>query len=58
MFEQELFRQRTRLTDPDRTLQTKVTKSATESKRIAADKIDATIRRLDDLKRTDLKDRD
>jgi putative SOS response-associated peptidase YedK len=56
--EQELFRQRTRLADAERTLQTKTTKAATESKRIAADKIDATIRRLDDLRRTELKDRD
>ena len=31
---------------------------ATESKRIATDKIDATIRRLDDLRRTELQDRD
>ncbi|MEW9586610.1 SOS response-associated peptidase family protein [Paraburkholderia sp. DGU8] len=56
--EQELFRQRTRLADAERILQTKATKAATESKRIATDKIDATIRRLDDLMRTELKDRD
>lgn len=56
--EQELFKQRTRLADAERTLQTKSTKAAAESKRIATDKIDATIRRLDDLKRTELKDRD
>jgi putative SOS response-associated peptidase YedK len=56
--EQELFRQRTRLADAERTLQTKSTKAAAESKRIATDKIDATVRRLDDLRRTELKDRD
>jgi hypothetical protein len=56
--EQELFKQRTRLADAERTLQTRSTKAAAESKRIATDKIDATIRRLDDLKRTELKDRD
>jgi hypothetical protein len=56
--EQELFRQRTRLADAERTLQTKTTKAATESKRIATDKIDATIRRLEDLRRTELEDRD
>ncbi|MEW9586731.1 SOS response-associated peptidase family protein [Paraburkholderia sp. DGU8] len=56
--EQELFRQRTRLADAERTLQTKATKAATESKRIATDKIDATIRRLDDLRRTELQGRD
>ena len=56
--EQELFKQRTRLADAERTLQTKITKAATESKRIATEKIDATIRRLDDLQRTELEDRD
>jgi exonuclease VII large subunit len=56
--EQELFRQRTRLADAERTLQTKSPKAAAESKCIATHKIDATIRRLDDLKRTELMDRD
>ncbi|MBB5496863.1 SOS response-associated peptidase family protein [Paraburkholderia sp. MM5384-R2] len=56
--EQELFRQRSRLADAERTLQTRTTKAATESKRIAAGKIDATIRRLDDLRRVEPKDRD
>jgi hypothetical protein len=51
--EQELFKRRTRLADAERTLQTKTTKAATESKRIAADKIDATLRRLDDLRRAE-----
>jgi putative SOS response-associated peptidase YedK len=37
-FEQELFRQRTRLADAERTLATKTTKAATESKRIATEK--------------------
>jgi hypothetical protein len=37
--EQELFKQRTRLADAERTLQTKTTKAATESKRIATEKI-------------------
>ncbi|MED5681949.1 hypothetical protein VZ111_22745, partial [Enterobacter hormaechei] len=50
--------QRTRLADAERTLQTKATKAAAESKRIATDKIDATIRRLDDLRRAEPKDRD
>lgn len=56
--EQELFKQRTRLADAERILQTKSTKAATESKRIATDKIDAATRRLADLKRTALKDSD
>lgn len=56
--EQDLFKQRTRLADAERALQTKVTKAATESHRIATDKIDSALRRLDDLRRTMLKDRD
>ncbi|UVA77137.1 SOS response-associated peptidase [Pandoraea commovens] len=56
--EQELFKQRTRLADAERTLQTKMTKAASESQRIASDKITATLRRLDDLRRDELKDRD
>jgi hypothetical protein len=56
--EQELFKQRTRLADAERTLQTKVTKAATESKRIATDKIDASLRRLDDINRAEPKPRD
>jgi len=56
--EQELFKQRTRLADAERTLQTKTTKAAIESKRIAASKIDGTMRRLDDLRRTEPAERD
>ncbi|SAL80655.1 SOS response-associated peptidase family protein [Caballeronia telluris] len=56
--EQELFKQRTRLSDAERTLQSKVTKAATESKRIATDKIDAALRRLEDINRTDPQPRD
>jgi hypothetical protein len=57
-FEQELFEQRARLVDAERTLQVKVTKSATESKRIAADKIAWTRGKLEDIQRTELKPRD
>jgi putative SOS response-associated peptidase YedK len=56
--EQELFKQRTRLADVERTLQTKTTKAATESKRIATDKIDAALRRLADFGRTEQEPRD
>ncbi|MFM0427554.1 SOS response-associated peptidase family protein [Paraburkholderia aspalathi] len=56
--EQELFKQRARLADAERILATKLTKAATDSKRIASDKIDAAVRRLADLKRTTLKDAD
>ncbi|WP_250481762.1 SOS response-associated peptidase family protein [Caballeronia sp. NCTM5] len=56
--EQELFKQRTRLANAERTLQSKVTKAASESKRIATDKIEAALRRLEDVNRTDSKPRD
>ena len=56
--EQDLFKQRSRLADAERLLQTKVTKAATESKRIASDKIDWTLGRLDDLRRTTPEARD
>lgn len=57
-FEQELFAQTKRLNDADRVLLTKTTKAATESKRIATDKISKAKLALDDLRRTELKDRD
>jgi putative SOS response-associated peptidase YedK len=56
--EQEVFEQRTRLAKAERSLETKATKAAAESKRIASNKIDAAVRRLADLKRTTLKDAD
>lgn len=56
--EEELFAQRKRLADAERTLQVKATKAAAESKRIATDKIEAAMRRLDDLRRTEPKERD
>ena len=57
-FEQELFSQRKRLADAERTLKTKTTKAATESKRIATDKISKALLKLGDLRRTDVIDRD
>lgn len=57
-YEQKLFEQRERLAKAERALQTKVTKAASESKRIASDKIEQTLRRLDDIRRTTPKDRD
>jgi hypothetical protein len=44
--------------DAERTLQTKTTKAAAESKRIATNKIDSTLHRLDDVRRAELKDSD
>jgi putative SOS response-associated peptidase YedK len=57
-YEQELFKQRTRLADAERKLAVKETKAAAESKRIATDKVEALKRKLDDLRRTEPKDRD
>jgi putative SOS response-associated peptidase YedK len=56
--EQDLFKQRKRLADAERSLQTKLTKAATESRRIATDKITAARIKLDELHRADLKPRD
>lgn len=56
--EQELFKQRTRLTKAERALETKVTKVASEDKRIATNKIENALRGLEDIHRTDSKRRD
>jgi hypothetical protein len=56
--EQELFKQRRRLADADRTLATKTTKAAVENQRIAADKIQTALGRLIDIGRGTLEDRD
>jgi hypothetical protein len=55
--EQDLFKQRARLADAERALQSKTTKAATESKRIATDKIEWTMSKLADLRRTETKGR-
>ncbi len=56
--EQELFKQRKRLADAERTLHTKTTKAALESKRIAGEKVEWCLGKLNDLRRTDLNDED
>ncbi len=56
--EQELFAQRKRLADAERILQTKQTKSALDSQRIATSKISKARLDLEDLRRTELLDRD
>lgn len=48
--EREIFDQRKRLADAERTLASKPTKAAAESKRIAGDKIEHAMTRLDRLK--------
>lgn len=52
-FEQEMFKQKKRLADAERVLQTKVTKAATESRRIATDKIEWAKDKLARLRRTE-----
>ncbi|HEX7906914.1 MAG TPA: SOS response-associated peptidase family protein [Paraburkholderia sp.] len=56
--EQDLFKQRARLADAERVLQTKVTKAAAESQRIATDKIAWTLSKLEDIRRVEPKARD
>ena len=56
--EQKLFKQRKRLADAERTLLTKTTKAASESKRIATDKIEWALGKLSDLRRAELNDED
>lgn len=56
--EQDLFKQRKRLADAERTLQTKVTKKAIDDQRIATDKIQWALGKLADLSRVEPQDRD
>lgn len=57
-FEQELFKQKKRLNDAERTLQTKTTKKALDDQRIAGNKVGQIMTKLADLKRTEVKSRD
>ena len=50
--EREVFAQKKRLADAERTLASKTTKAATESKRIAGNKIEQALTRLERLKAT------
>jgi putative SOS response-associated peptidase YedK len=56
--EQELFKQKKRLADAERTLKGKATKKAQDDQRIATNKIAWAKGKLDDLRRTQLKDKD
>lgn len=56
--EQELFAQRKRLADAERSLQAKPTKAASESQRIATDKIARAMGKVADLRRWEPKERD
>lgn len=56
--EQLLFAQRRRLADAERTLRTRTTRAATESRRIATNKIAGALAKLEELRRTQPHDRD
>jgi putative SOS response-associated peptidase YedK len=56
--EQELFKQRKRLADAERTLQSKTTKAALENRRNATEKIEWSLGKLSDLRRHELVDED
>jgi putative SOS response-associated peptidase YedK len=58
ILEQELFANRKRLADAERSLQAKETKKAREDVRIAGNKIERAMGKLGDLKRSEGKDRD
>jgi putative SOS response-associated peptidase YedK len=57
-FEQELFKQRKRLADAERMLATKTTKAATESKRIAGEKVEWLMGKLTGLRGSELTEDD
>ncbi len=54
LLEAELFKQKKRLADAERSLKTKSTKKALEDQRIAGNKVDWHLKRLADLKRVEL----
>lgn len=56
--EQTLFAQKKRLADAERILASKPTKKAENDKRIATNKIEDSLRRIEDLRRTEPKERD
>ena len=56
--EADLFRQKKRLADATRKLALKETKKATEDKRIAGNKVKWHLKKIEDLKRTKLEDKD
>lgn len=57
-FQQELFKQRTRLVEAERKIASRPTKAAAESRRIAGDKIEWLVGKLADLRRKEPKDDD
>jgi putative SOS response-associated peptidase YedK len=57
-WETDLFKQKKRLADAQRSLQTKETKKARDDERIASTKIDAYLDRLANLRRTEVRETD
>jgi hypothetical protein len=53
--ETDIFAQKKRLADAERTLLTKTTKKALNDQRVAANKIEWSLGKLGDMKRTELK---
>src|SRR5690606_6687332 len=56
--EQELFKQRKRLADAERILQSRTTKKALDDQRIATDKVEWLKSKLGDQRRAEAKERD
>lgn len=56
--EQDLFKQKKRLADAQRILQAKTTKKAQDDQRIATDKIAWSLAKLNDLRRSEMRDKD
>ena len=56
--QQEMFKQKKRLADAQRVLKAKPTRKAQEGQRIAMQKIDWAMGKLNDLRRTQIKDKD
>ena len=56
--EKEVFAQKKRLADAERKLKAKETKAALNDQRVATNKIEASLAKLDDLKRTEPRKRD
>lgn len=56
--EQDIFKQKKRLADAERTLQTKTTKKALEDQRIAGEKIEWSLGKLADIRRSELSGED
>jgi hypothetical protein len=56
--EKDLFALKKRLADAERTLQTKETKKALNDRRVATNKIEWSLGRLNDIRRADLKPKD